>query len=204
MLYWDGKQYHPIASEGGHGDFGPRTDLEVELLRYLRREVRRPRQLRAVLSGPGFSNIYGFLRDRGGVPESPEDRREAQDGRPQRHDLRAGPARRADPCAPRRSIFSARSTAPRRATWPLPRWRSAGSSSAAASRPRSSPRSGRGGFLAELHRRRAGSPTSSKRIDVRVALNPRPRCSSAPPTTRALGSVVYRDHRHQSARHFGS
>ena len=28
MLYWDGRQHHPIASEGGHADFAPRNELE--------------------------------------------------------------------------------------------------------------------------------------------------------------------------------
>ncbi len=35
FLYRDGKQYHPIASEGRQADFAPRTDQEIELLRYL-------------------------------------------------------------------------------------------------------------------------------------------------------------------------
>ncbi len=72
LLYWDGQAYHPIASEGGHGDFGPRTDLEVALMRHLRAKFGFHVSYERVLSGPGFSNIYGFLRDRGEVPESPE------------------------------------------------------------------------------------------------------------------------------------
>src|SRR5574337_482590 len=38
ILYWDGTRYHPMATEGGHTDFGPRSDLEVKLSRYLQRE----------------------------------------------------------------------------------------------------------------------------------------------------------------------
>src|SRR5437764_8986488 len=34
MLYYDGQRHHPLASEGGHCDFAPRTDLEVELFKY--------------------------------------------------------------------------------------------------------------------------------------------------------------------------
>ncbi|MDR3636397.1 MAG: glucokinase [Isosphaeraceae bacterium] len=71
LLYWDGKQYHPIASEGGHGDFGPHTDLEIELLRYLRAEFGGHVSYERVLSGPAFSNIYDFLLSRGGSPASP-------------------------------------------------------------------------------------------------------------------------------------
>jgi glucokinase len=70
LLYWDGGRYHPIASEGGHGDFGPHTDLEIELLRHLRAEFGGHVSYERVLSGPAFSNIYDFLRARGGTPES--------------------------------------------------------------------------------------------------------------------------------------
>ena len=34
-LYWDGFRHHPFACEGGHMDFGPRNDLEVEFFRYV-------------------------------------------------------------------------------------------------------------------------------------------------------------------------
>jgi glucokinase len=72
ILYWDGEQYHPIASEGGHGDFGPRSDLEIELLQYLRGELGGHVSYERVLSGPGLHNVYEFLRDRGHAPETPE------------------------------------------------------------------------------------------------------------------------------------
>ncbi len=62
ILYWDGNCYHPIATEGGHTDFAPRNDLEIELLRCLQREFGRVSYER-VLSGPGLFNIYRFLRD---------------------------------------------------------------------------------------------------------------------------------------------
>ncbi len=70
MLFWDGTQYHPVASEGGHGDFAPRTDQEIELLRYLRAKFGHVSYER-LLSGPGFYNIYSFLRDTGFAPEPP-------------------------------------------------------------------------------------------------------------------------------------
>jgi glucokinase len=68
ILYWDGNCYHPIATEGGHTDFGPRSDLEVELLRYLQKEFGHVSYER-VLSGPGLFNIYRFLRDSSFAPE---------------------------------------------------------------------------------------------------------------------------------------
>jgi glucokinase len=71
MLYWDGQRHHPLASEGGHADFAPRTDQEIELLRYLRTQLSGHISFERVLSGPGFYHIYCFLRDRGYAPEPP-------------------------------------------------------------------------------------------------------------------------------------
>ncbi|HEX5463169.1 MAG TPA: glucokinase [Burkholderiales bacterium] len=68
-LYWDGKRHHPFASEGGHADFAPRNELEIELLRYLLRKHDRVSYER-VLSGPGLHGIYEFLRDTGHGTES--------------------------------------------------------------------------------------------------------------------------------------
>jgi glucokinase len=69
MLFWDGEEHQPIASEGGHADFGPRTEREVELWHFLRQTYGGHVSYERVLSGPGFSNIYTFLRDRAGMPE---------------------------------------------------------------------------------------------------------------------------------------
>jgi glucokinase len=71
ILYWDGQRHHPIASEGGHVDFAPRTDQEIELLRYLRAKIGGRVSAERVLSGPGFHEIYCFLRDSGHAAESP-------------------------------------------------------------------------------------------------------------------------------------
>ncbi len=65
MLYWDGERHHPIASEGGHSDFSPRSDREIELLKYLRQRFGGHVSCERVLSGPGLYNIYQFLRDSG-------------------------------------------------------------------------------------------------------------------------------------------
>jgi glucokinase len=64
-LYSDGRgAYHPFPSEGGHVDFGPRNDLEMDLLRYLMGRFEHVSYER-VLSGPGLHNVYQFLRDTG-------------------------------------------------------------------------------------------------------------------------------------------
>lgn len=68
LLIWDGTRHAVIACEGGHADFAPRTDLEMELLRFLRKEFGHVSYER-VLSGPGLVNVYRFLREDGGVSE---------------------------------------------------------------------------------------------------------------------------------------
>jgi glucokinase len=61
-LYWDGFRHHPFACEGGHADFAPRNDLQIELLTYLQKKYGRI-SCERILSGPGIKNIYEFLRD---------------------------------------------------------------------------------------------------------------------------------------------
>jgi glucokinase len=56
--------YHPFPSEGGHVDFAPRDDLELELWKYLHAKFGHVSYER-VLSGPGLYNIYQFFRDTG-------------------------------------------------------------------------------------------------------------------------------------------
>lgn len=69
-MYWDGQQYHIFACEGGHGDFAPRNELEIELFGYLAARYEHVSYER-VVSGPGLVNVFEFLRDtkRGSVPE---------------------------------------------------------------------------------------------------------------------------------------
>src|SRR5947208_1634172 len=61
-LYWDGFRHHPFACEGGHADFAPRNELEMDLLGYLQKKYGRI-SCERILSGPGIKNIYDFLRD---------------------------------------------------------------------------------------------------------------------------------------------
>jgi glucokinase len=70
-LFADGRGgYQPFPSEGGHADFAPRNDLEMDLLRYLMGRFEHVSYER-VLSGPGLNNIYQFLRDTGRGEEPP-------------------------------------------------------------------------------------------------------------------------------------
>ncbi len=51
-----------LASEGGHADFAPRTELEISLLRWLVARHGRASWER-VLSGRGLHEVYLFLRE---------------------------------------------------------------------------------------------------------------------------------------------
>ena len=68
-LVWNGNDFEPFASEGGHADFAPQTEQEDDLLRYLRGKFNGHVSYERVLSGPGLSNIYSFLRETGHAPE---------------------------------------------------------------------------------------------------------------------------------------
>jgi len=69
-LYWDGTRHHVFATEGGHCDFAPLNDLQVELFRYLHARYGHVSYER-ILSGPGLVNVFEFLRDtgKGKVPD---------------------------------------------------------------------------------------------------------------------------------------
>jgi glucokinase len=70
-LFWDGTRHNVFACEGGHTDFGPQNDLEIELLRFLQKRFGHVSYER-ILSGPGLVNVYEFLRDSGRCKASPE------------------------------------------------------------------------------------------------------------------------------------
>ena len=62
-LYWDGKEFQPFATEGGHSDFAPRNKFDYDLFTFLRRKFGHVSWER-IISGPGIVNIYQFLRDK--------------------------------------------------------------------------------------------------------------------------------------------
>lgn len=61
MLHWDGRQYQPIATEGGHCDFAPQNSQQDRLLSFLREMYPEHVSWERILSGIGFSHIYDFL-----------------------------------------------------------------------------------------------------------------------------------------------
>jgi glucokinase len=67
-MFWDGRQHHPFASEGGHATFSPRNVVEIDLLNFLLKRYDHVSWER-VISGPGLLNIYEFFRDTGRADE---------------------------------------------------------------------------------------------------------------------------------------
>ena len=69
-LFWSGEGFTPFATEGGHGDFAPRDELECALLGYLRKRFGHVSWER-VVSGPGLVDIFRFLLEhrRGEISE---------------------------------------------------------------------------------------------------------------------------------------
>jgi glucokinase len=60
ILFWDGNRYVVASSEGGHTDFAPRTEREIELLRYMKKHNEFV-SVELILSGRGFRTIHEFL-----------------------------------------------------------------------------------------------------------------------------------------------
>jgi glucokinase len=73
-MYWDGSNLHPFATEGGHCDFAPQTELDSEVLEYLQRNLDHVSWERLV-SGPGIETIFKFYAEIKGM-DIPEELRE--------------------------------------------------------------------------------------------------------------------------------
>jgi glucokinase len=69
ILVWNGKSHLPMASEGGHTDFAPRNEDEIDLLRYLQRKLGGRVSYERVIAGVGIKDVYDFLRDVKGMDE---------------------------------------------------------------------------------------------------------------------------------------
>ncbi|MDR3749974.1 MAG: glucokinase [Terracidiphilus sp.] len=69
FLVWNGRSHDPFPSEGGHVDFAPRTEDEIDLLRFLRQKYNGRISFERVVSGQGLTNVYEFLREVRGVEE---------------------------------------------------------------------------------------------------------------------------------------
>ena len=69
FLVFDGRDYVPYPSEGGHADFAPRNDDEIDLLHFLMQKYNGRISFERVVSGQGLTNVYEFLRDGRGMEE---------------------------------------------------------------------------------------------------------------------------------------
>lgn len=63
FLVWNGKRHIPMASEGGHCDFAPRNEDEIDLLRHLKKKLGGRVSYERVIAGVGIKDVYDFLRD---------------------------------------------------------------------------------------------------------------------------------------------
>ncbi|MCH9614589.1 MAG: Glucokinase [Chlamydiia bacterium] len=68
-MFYDGKTHIPFSSEGGHCDFAPRNENEIELLRYLIGKFGHASYER-ILSGPGLYNVYTYLVEAKKMPDT--------------------------------------------------------------------------------------------------------------------------------------
>jgi len=69
FMIWDGRDYVPYPSEGGHSDFAPRNEDEIDLLRFLKQKYNGRISFERVVSGQGLTNCYEFLREVRGLDE---------------------------------------------------------------------------------------------------------------------------------------
>jgi glucokinase len=71
FLTWNGSQYLPHSSEGGHADFAPTDERQICLLKYMLERFDHV-SVEHVCSGIGIPNIYEYLREIEQIPENPE------------------------------------------------------------------------------------------------------------------------------------
>ena len=72
ILFWNGTEHKPTASEGGHCDFAPRTKEQLHFLEWVM-ENRMPRlSFDRVASGSGLPLIYEYMKAMRAADESEE------------------------------------------------------------------------------------------------------------------------------------
>jgi glucokinase len=60
VLFWDGKQHLPMATEAGHADFAPNTAQQANLWQFLKTRSDFVSS-ESILSGSGFQRVHEFL-----------------------------------------------------------------------------------------------------------------------------------------------
>lgn len=66
-LYWDGKIHHPYGTEGGHTDFAPILESDIDLWRFLKKRFPDHISYERLVSGPGIELLYEFICEQKGV-----------------------------------------------------------------------------------------------------------------------------------------
>jgi glucokinase len=69
LLIWNGRTHVPYPSEGGHADYAPRNEDEIDLLRFLKEKYNGRVSFERVVAGMGLTSIYEFLREVRGMDE---------------------------------------------------------------------------------------------------------------------------------------
>jgi glucokinase len=69
FLVWNGHIHVPYPSEGGHVDYAPRNEDEIDLLRFLQQRYNGRISYERVVAGMGMTSIYEFLREVKGMEE---------------------------------------------------------------------------------------------------------------------------------------
>jgi len=69
LIIFQNGNYVPLSSEGGHADFAPNSDIEIDLWKHLHKRFGHV-SVERVLSGPGLFNIYSWLKDSGRYREA--------------------------------------------------------------------------------------------------------------------------------------
>ena len=70
ILFYDGENYYPIGSEGGHCDFAALNTLQDELLVWMRKRHSDHVSVERLVSGVGIYTIYEFLKEKNIEKES--------------------------------------------------------------------------------------------------------------------------------------
>ncbi len=106
-LVWNGKTHVPMASEGGHCDFAARNQTEIELLQWLMQKFNGRVSFERVVSGPGLTNIYTFLRDQKGMEEPAWLKEQMEAGDPNAVITEVGEEGKSELCAKAVQMFAA-------------------------------------------------------------------------------------------------
>ena len=70
ILFYNGENYYPIGSEGGHCDFAAQNSLQDELLVWIRKRHPEHVSVERLVSGIGIYTIYEFLKEKNFAKES--------------------------------------------------------------------------------------------------------------------------------------